>query len=606
MPRARRFGAVAISVLALCGVGLTGRAGAAARQGPAVAVRPFVQGGQTVAVYSYAAAIHESVWIQTPLDSDGDGHRDRVMLDIIRPAEAAAANVKVPVILDASPYFQCCGRGNEAETKTYQPDGTIAKMPLFYDNYFVPRGYAVAALDLTGTGRSAGCADLGGRNEVLGAKAAVDWLNGRASGFDLQGNVVRADWSTGKVGMIGKSWDGSIANGVAATGVSGLRTVVAISSISSWYDYVRFGGVVREPQYVTEINSVVSGRAPEVCRSVLAAEQRASDDRTGNFNAFWQARDYRAQAGRVHAAMFIVHGLNDTNVTTKQFAAWWQALAAHHVARRLWLSQTGHVDPFDYRRAAWVHTLHQWFDHWLQGLANGVMSQPRASIERPSGRWITARDWLATTRTATTPLSRWGGIRVRTLTDRPQLREAAAVADPTRHVAGREAFLGPIRHSTLRIAGTASVTLRLQVNRPTTELTARLIDYGRQRRINYQSTGEGISTAPTQSCWGQSTPSDDACYHDTQQTFTTTAIDVITRGWLDAAHHRSLSQVTPLQPHRWYLITVPLNPTDTIIPVGHRIGIVITLSDPVATSPRTEGATIRIDPTGSTLHLPRS
>ncbi|MFD8222508.1 CocE/NonD family hydrolase, partial [Streptomyces sp. NPDC059697] len=40
----------------------------------------------------------------------------------------------------------------------------------------------------------------------------------------------------GATGMIGKSWDGSITNGVAATGVKGLRTIVPVSSISSWYD----------------------------------------------------------------------------------------------------------------------------------------------------------------------------------------------------------------------------------------------------------------------------------------------------------------------------------------------------------------------------------
>lgn len=37
--------------------------------------------------------------------------------------------------------------------------------------------------------------------------------------------------------MIGKSWDATIANGVAATGVKGLKTIVPIAGISSWYDY---------------------------------------------------------------------------------------------------------------------------------------------------------------------------------------------------------------------------------------------------------------------------------------------------------------------------------------------------------------------------------
>ena len=101
-------------------------------------------------------------------------------VDIVRPRETAAAGVKVPVIMDASPYYQCCGRGNESELKEYAADGTVTKFPLFYDNYFVPRGYAFAAVDFNGTSRSTGCGDVGGREEIQGAKAVIDWLNGRA------------------------------------------------------------------------------------------------------------------------------------------------------------------------------------------------------------------------------------------------------------------------------------------------------------------------------------------------------------------------------------------------------------------------------------------
>src|SRR5262249_19643751 len=159
---------------------------------------------------------------------------DRVVADIIRPREAAAAGVKVPVIMDASPYYQCCGRGNESEKKVYAADGTVTKFPLYYDNYFVPRGYAYIAADLPGTSRSTGCEDVGGSEEVQGAKAVIDWLNGRTVGRTASGTVVTATaWTTGKVGMIGKSWDGTIANAVAATGVAGLETIVPISGISS-------------------------------------------------------------------------------------------------------------------------------------------------------------------------------------------------------------------------------------------------------------------------------------------------------------------------------------------------------------------------------------
>ncbi len=102
-------------------------------------------------VYSYDAAIREAVWVDTGLDGDADGRTDRVAVDIVRPSEPAGRGRKIPVIMDASPYYSCCGRGNESQKKTYDADGDVVQMPLFYDNYFVPRGYAFVGVDLAGT-----------------------------------------------------------------------------------------------------------------------------------------------------------------------------------------------------------------------------------------------------------------------------------------------------------------------------------------------------------------------------------------------------------------------------------------------------------------------
>lgn len=63
-------------------------------------------------VYSYDKAIRESVWVDTGLDGDSDGKTDRVAVDIVRPGEPAAEGRRIPVIMDASPYYSCCGRGN--------------------------------------------------------------------------------------------------------------------------------------------------------------------------------------------------------------------------------------------------------------------------------------------------------------------------------------------------------------------------------------------------------------------------------------------------------------------------------------------------------------
>src|SRR2546430_5137469 len=135
----------------------------------ATATPLHVRGTETVPVYDYANAIRESVWVTTPQDNDGDGKLDKIVVDIVRPRETAQAGVKIPVIMDASPYYKCCGRGNESELKEYDANGNIVKFPLFYDNYFVPRGYAFAAADFNGTNRSTGCGDAAGHEEITGA-----------------------------------------------------------------------------------------------------------------------------------------------------------------------------------------------------------------------------------------------------------------------------------------------------------------------------------------------------------------------------------------------------------------------------------------------------
>ena len=112
----------------------------------------------------------------------------------------------MPAIIDASPYFTAVGRGNEGEKigdVDRPPDGINDKWPLFYDNYFVPRGYAMVLLHVDGTAGSTGCTDQGRRNDIESAKAGIDWLNGRARGSTREGDRVHADWDNGRAAMIG-------------------------------------------------------------------------------------------------------------------------------------------------------------------------------------------------------------------------------------------------------------------------------------------------------------------------------------------------------------------------------------------------------------------
>ena len=76
---------------------------------PSVRTVPYVlDKGETKPVYSYAKAIRESVWVKAP-DGDGDGKKDLITVDIVRPRELDG-KAKVPVII-------VCGK-REAEERS--------------------------------------------------------------------------------------------------------------------------------------------------------------------------------------------------------------------------------------------------------------------------------------------------------------------------------------------------------------------------------------------------------------------------------------------------------------------------------------------------------
>ena len=94
-------------------------------------------------MFDYSAAVRERVFIDQPgIDQDGNGVADRIAIEIIRPANPDAGldpgdHRAEPVLHDGLPRQR--GRVH----RRHDADGLNDKWPLFYDNYFVPRGYAV-------------------------------------------------------------------------------------------------------------------------------------------------------------------------------------------------------------------------------------------------------------------------------------------------------------------------------------------------------------------------------------------------------------------------------------------------------------------------------
>ncbi|WOX15153.1 Xaa-Pro dipeptidyl-peptidase [Streptomyces sp. N50] len=587
-------------------------AGASSSAGPSGESRPL---------YSYKKAVRETVWVDTGRDDDRDGKSDRVAVDIVRPAEPAAKGRKIPVILEASPYYSCCGRGNESQKKTYDAKGHPAGFPLFYDNYFVPRGYAFVAVDLPGTGRSDGCTDAGGPIDIQSTKTVVDWLNGRAHAYTTHTGTTpaKADWTNGNTGMIGKSWDGSIANGVAATGVRGLKTIVPISSISSWYDayFSQGAGLVgNAPTPGALIRTVESEAAGARCAAVNKPLGDAAA-KSGDWSAIWAERDYVADAKKVTASVFVVHGQQDLTVRTKNFGQWWDALAKNGVERKIWLSQTGHVDPFDYRRTQWVDTLHRWFDHALLGYDNGIDRAPMADIERTPDHWTTDALWppKSTTPVSLSPVqgaqagvgtlsTKPGSGGSETFTDataKSELDWAAHIDQPTGEKAG---FVTQPLTKPLRVSGASQVTLTATSTTATADLSAVLVDLGPATIRAYDTGGLGVSTVSGTSCWGANSAQDSGCYKKTAAKTKHVTSTVFSRGWAALGTAADAHRVQPLTPGKPYSLTLTLASVDHVVPAGHRLALIVAGTDWGIATRAADRPTITVDLAHTSLSLP--
>lgn len=578
--------------------------------------------GATQPVFGYADAIRERVWVQADFDSDLDGENDMIAMDIMRPA-ASEVDLKVPVIMDASPYFTTLCRGNEGECiEDTDGDGLNDQWPLFYDNYFVPRGYAVVLLHMVGTGFSNGCPVTGGTPDNLSAVAAIDWLNGRRVGVDASGAEVVADWHNGKSGMIGKSYDGTLANAAAATGVEGLTTIVPIAAISSWYDYSRSNGIRFNTNYPASLSNTVTNPSRRAyCSPVRTILNETDGDESGDYTDFWVERDYLPDVDKVTASVFVVHGLQDNNVKTNHFSQWWDALAANDVPRKMWLTRTGHEDAFDFRRAEWVETLHAWFDYWLQDVDNDVMDEPMVDVEYGPDEWVTYSDWPAPRSKMTNLFFRApaegefaGSVDLTKLpapveqsfVDSTFKSENSMINDPEDEDGNRLVYLSEPLDGPLHVSGTPMLGLEAAVNDVDTNFGVILVDYGPEKlQVSTSSEGVGNVESGEEDCWGESSAADDACYVITEKRTTTATQWRVSKGIVDALNIYDVTTPTPLVPDDFYQFEFELLPVDYVFEAGHQIGIIVVGSYRSYSSvAESNAATITLSVSDSRLALP--
>lgn len=551
--------------------------------------------------------IREHLWVETEFDSDGDGRRDRMQVDVTRPEQTGTEGLRVHVIYETSPYYS--GTGNNDPRWFWDPKQELGVRQQYHQvppgiehqpekemisnghvRDWVPRGFAVVHSCSPGTGRSQGCPTVGGRNESLAPKAVIDWLNGRARGFTSPtgGELVTASWSTGSVGMTGTSYNGTLPLAAATTGVDGLKAIIPVAPNTSYYHYYRSNGLIRHPGgYMGEdidvlydfINSGDPDRRDWCNCEVRDKLMLAKHDRmTGDYNEFWAGRDYLNQLQPLKAAMLMSHAFNDWNVMPEHSVRIYDAVRAKGVPCQIFLHQGGHGGPPP------LSMMNRWFTRYVCGIENGVENDPRS--------WIVRETKDRSEPTAYPDYPHPQAEQVRMLLQRGGQNRGGLVSfsQAGDQQQGAERLIDNYSFDGATLARAESTEHRLLY--ATAALKQELHLSGTARiRIRLASS----RAAANLSVWLVALP-----WTDSKRI----TDDVITRGWADPQNHRSLTESEPLVPGKFYDLEFDLQPDDQVLRAGDQIGLMIFSSDRDFTMWPDPGTELTIDLDQTELLLP--
>lgn len=549
--------------------------------------------------------IRHDLWVETEFDTDGDGKPDRMHVSVTRPGETETQGLKLPVIYITSPYFAGVAEnedglfwdvkhelGETAKPRTHVEVVRRGERPIISNSHlkqWIPRGYIVVHSSSPGTGLSQGAPTVGGKNESLAPKAVIDWLCGRIPGYEsIDGNKeVKAFWSTGKVGMTGTSYNGTLPLAAATTGVEGLEAIIPIAPNTSYYHYYRSNGLVRSPGgYLGEdidvlydfIHSGDESKRPYNNRTVRDQEMRNGMDRvTGDYNEFWAGRDYLNQMKPMKAALLMAHGFNDWNVMPEHSYRIYKKAKEMGLPTQIFYHQNGHGGPPP------MKMMNRWFTRYLHGVENGVEQDARAWIVRevddrdkptayedypnPAAEHVSLYLSGGAPGRGSLSSEKSGNEERETLVDNYSFKGSAlAQAELTEH---RLIYMTPKLKEAVHISGEAEINIRVASSKPAANLSVWLVSL---------PWNEGRRTRITD--------------------------NIITRGWADPQNHKSLSESAPLVPGTFYDLSFKLMPDDQIIAKGQQIGLMIFSSDKEFTLWPAPGTELTVDLNGTSLSLP--
>ncbi len=404
-----------------------------------------------------------------------DGLGTMLHADILRP-KGMPDDVRTPVILTVTPYGNHAGSTIELDFTATGPNER------FYDfldlTGVLDQGYTYVMVDLPGFGGSGGCNDWGGNREQGAVKAAVEW-------------AADQPWSTGRVALMGKSYDAWTGLMGIAQQPEGLAAVVSMEPVYAGYRYLYNNGVRflnslatpalfqaidAKPGTINDPAQYHANGAPQAwCYGVNMALQQ-QDDPTA---PFWLERDLLFTSVGASTPLFLTQGFLERN--TKPDGAFDYFNLLEGTEHRAWFGQFDHVRGWETTsdgsrmqtgRDTFVDEMMRFLDLHLKGIEPEVEDPPLA-IQDNRGRYRAETQWPP-------PDMRmwWNDLNAGTYTD-----------DGLVSVAGRQrvwTFSEPLDHD-VWLAGEPVVKVEVDAPAPRTNVVADVFDVdesGRARLIN--------------------------------------------------------------------------------------------------------------------------
>jgi putative CocE/NonD family hydrolase len=270
----------------------------------------------------------------------------------------------VPVVLEYSPYH------NQQQDPSDKREQVVDGRRTMTGNHriLLEAGFAIALVNLRGTGISGGCVQWGTPTDLTDVALVIE-------------SLAAQPWSNGRVGMVGTSYPGWTQYMALASKAPSLKAVIPVSGLFDLHSLLSRNGASLSigPVVTTQWHTLYSigemayppidSRGGSVnhndCGPRVAEDLQQSMMlyAVGDRNAYWDARDIRQEISESTVPILFTNGLTDGEGHILQFEGLWDSIK--HPNKRMMIGQWGHGGTA-HPSGEWANMRVAWFDHWLR------------------------------------------------------------------------------------------------------------------------------------------------------------------------------------------------------------------------------------------------